>query len=779
MSARAASVPNLLDDGHESLGEPEVRTSGAATASTDSSPLRNVDPGNLVHPPTGRPRQGSVPLMHMKGRTQSFFVAPDSLRQKTRTGMTETWHDWLARLGLMHVEADLAAAVATLVPQWDQLDEKEQLLVLQRLGGEDLDKLFLGLRGSSAQGYEAQIRTEIIAAAELRKRGVVVSPSARDAESRGALANASVPKVKCLWWRCTCLPMLVCTGWLPIFCTGADRHPSWDKPFAAAVRTLRVAAHNVTRGWWCLRALTDPPVGSVPLWLPQLPESVGCEKNVTAPGGGEWFFPAAGPAETCPGLCCADYRYPGDPQQLHDLGNPERVILYLHGGAFCLCSSQTHRTLLMRLCSTTHAVIIAPNYRRPPEHAWPVPVDDCLEAYRWLLEERSVSPGRIVLAGDSAGGGLVLSVMAAARARGLPLPACGVLWSPWVDLTDCCSGSWASNQRYDFLPRDLALKFALAYAGQRTLCEVSPSSIDCEGLPPLLVEVGDSECLRDQVLEFVAQARNANVDIEEHVAAGMIHVFPLLSFAAEDNTAPHLAYKHFADFVDRHLGVMERRVTTYRSECHACRNRILRTQDYGYSRVCPFISIMLLLVIWVRVSRRQVACDVHRDDDNGCPDGCTSINGACAGSDCSTAVAQPCRGTAVFSTLNIPEAILVVTLILILAAHAIGVFLACRAGQKRRKTASKTLHTSVAVMQGTRSAVFRQKQRAHSHHSVSDEKQAIVQNQRQGAVQAAEYCQKQYREELHHSVPGMVPDGDQEREAVALWIAKHSQLDNQ
>ena len=90
------------------------------------------------------------------------------------------------------------------------------------------------------------------------------------------------------------------------------------------------------------------------------------------------------------------------------------MILYLHGGAFCLCSSQTHRTLLMRLCSTTNAVILAPNYRRPPEHPWPVPVDDCLEAYRWLLEERSVSPDRIVLAGDSAGGGLVLSEGAAA-----------------------------------------------------------------------------------------------------------------------------------------------------------------------------------------------------------------------------------------------------------------------------------------------------------------------------------------------------------------------------
>ena len=118
------------------------------------------------------------------------------------------------------------------------------------------------------------------------------------------------------------------------------------------------------------------------------------------------------------------------------------MILYFHGGAFALCTAKTHRALLTNLCQKTNSDILCPNYRRPPVNPWPIPVDDCVECYRWLLENAGVSPRDIVFAGDSAGGGLVLSVMGAAKAAGLPLPAGGILWSPWVDLTDSFSGTW-------------------------------------------------------------------------------------------------------------------------------------------------------------------------------------------------------------------------------------------------------------------------------------------------------------------------------------------------
>jgi acetyl esterase/lipase len=128
------------------------------------------------------------------------------------------------------------------------------------------------------------------------------------------------------------------------------------------------------------------------------------------------------------------------------------VVLYLHGGAYALCSSQTHRKLCMEIVKCTGATVFCPDYRRPPEHPWPTPVDDSVGAYRWLLEARAIPASRIVVVGDSAGGGLAVALMATARAAGLPMPAGAVLQSPWLDLTDSCSGSWTSMQRC-VLPR--------------------------------------------------------------------------------------------------------------------------------------------------------------------------------------------------------------------------------------------------------------------------------------------------------------------------------------
>ena len=133
------------------------------------------------------------------------------------------------------------------------------------------------------------------------------------------------------------------------------------------------------------------------------------------PYGGEWFLPSVteGSRPSC------------------RLG---RLMLYLHGGAFVTCSSKSHRHLLSHIAANTYISIMAINYRRPPEHPWPTPVDDALLAYERLLERASAH--HIVLAGDSAGGGLCLTLMLRLKERGLPLPNAAVLLSPWVDLTD-------------------------------------------------------------------------------------------------------------------------------------------------------------------------------------------------------------------------------------------------------------------------------------------------------------------------------------------------------
>lgn len=234
---------------------------------------------------------------------------------------------------------------------------------------------------------------------------------------------------------------------------------------------------------------------------------------------------------------------------------PNQLILYLHGGAFCTCSTYTHRGLIYQLVKDTGATVFAVDYGRPPECPYPGPINDCYESYMWLLE-RGFDNEHIILAGDSAGGGLVVALLAKLRDEGKPCPAAGVCISPWLDLTpeSVESESWKNNYpAYDFLTPDLAMYFASAYAGsQHTLKEVSPGNVVLEGLPPLLLIVGSLECLRDQVEEFAAKAEAAGVDVELHVALDMPHVFPLFGpFASEDSPANTIWEEVMSKFIVR------------------------------------------------------------------------------------------------------------------------------------------------------------------------------------------------------------------------------------
>ena len=112
----------------------------------------------------------------------------------------------------------------------------------------------------------------------------------------------------------------------------------------------------------------------------------------------------------------------------------DRTILYLHGGGYCIGSPATHREFAARLARTADATVVVVDYRLAPEHPFPAAVDDATAAYRWLLDQGR-EPSRIVIAGDSAGGGLTVAALVALRDQGLALPAAGVCLSPWVDLT--------------------------------------------------------------------------------------------------------------------------------------------------------------------------------------------------------------------------------------------------------------------------------------------------------------------------------------------------------
>lgn len=387
--------------------------------------------------------------------------------------------------------------------------------------------------------------------------------------------NGSIPPRNCACARAICFPCIAQCVVMPILCFRKrhrrTRHKGWNTRFEAAIMELQAVTNNIGRSLPFIRCLTDPPIGSIPLCLPTLPSAIGVVDNTIAPHGGEWFYPStgrlqernrfSGEAFESKDFCCTfptaknsssnGKFYPGSPED-PEAPSLKRVILYFHGGAFCLCSSRTHRGLLMRIAGYSDAVVLCINYGRPPECPWPIPIDHCLEAYEWMLGRCPAS--QIIFAGDSAGGGLVVAVMAAARAKGLPMPAGGVMWSPWLDLTDCVSGSWTENQRYDYLPQDWALLFAKAYAGENTLEKVSPGHVSLRGLPPLLIEVGDCECLHDQVVAFAARAKKEGVDVSLHVAPAMVHVFPLFYAMSHDGSAPEQAFIRLSEFVDTLLG---------------------------------------------------------------------------------------------------------------------------------------------------------------------------------------------------------------------------------
>jgi acetyl esterase/lipase len=207
----------------------------------------------------------------------------------------------------------------------------------------------------------------------------------------------------------------------------------------------------------------------------------------------------------------------------------DRTILYLHGGGFRLGSIESHRDLMQRLSIAAGARVLGINYRLGPEHVFPAPVEDALSAYRWLLDS-GIRAESIALAGDSAGGGLALACMFAARAVNLALPCAAFLLSPWTDLA-ATGTSILSRADVDPLhQRPMILNLAKAYlgpSGDPLDPLASPLYGDLEGLPPLLIQCGDCELILDDSVRLAERAAKVGVAVELEVYPSMIHVFQL------------------------------------------------------------------------------------------------------------------------------------------------------------------------------------------------------------------------------------------------------------
>jgi acetyl esterase/lipase len=209
------------------------------------------------------------------------------------------------------------------------------------------------------------------------------------------------------------------------------------------------------------------------------------------------------------------------------LESPTRIILYLHGGAFVMGSPASYRNRAMRLSYRCHAEVFVPDYRLAPEHPFPAALDDAFAAWRFVKALRPRAP--IFLAGDSAGGGLSLSLLLRLRDSGLVMPNGSFQLSPWTDLT--VSGSSVDGNRGKDLwfTRDHLEVWASYYVGHADGRSpyVSPVFADLSGLPPLLLLVGEDELLLDDTLRVRDAATSVGTDVRVLIGEGMQHDWPL------------------------------------------------------------------------------------------------------------------------------------------------------------------------------------------------------------------------------------------------------------
>jgi monoterpene epsilon-lactone hydrolase len=204
----------------------------------------------------------------------------------------------------------------------------------------------------------------------------------------------------------------------------------------------------------------------------------------------------------------------------------DRVFLLLHGGGYNAGSPRTHRKLAAHLSRATHMRVLTPEYRLAPEYPFPAAVKDVLAVYGWLLGQ-GIKAQHIVVGGDSAGGGLALSMLLALREAGATMPLAVILMSPWVDLTTSMP-SHRTNRKYDpcVMPEDLR-QAALWYAGERDPGEpmLSPVFADLSGLPPMLIHAAADELLVDEARLLADRAVEAGVAATLKIFDGVWHAF--------------------------------------------------------------------------------------------------------------------------------------------------------------------------------------------------------------------------------------------------------------
>ncbi len=231
---------------------------------------------------------------------------------------------------------------------------------------------------------------------------------------------------------------------------------------------------------------------------------------------------------------------------------PDRVLLYVHGGGYVMCSAETHRKMVGHIAKGAGCRALNLDYRLAPEHPYPAALNDTVAAYQWLLAQ-GVKPTAIAIAGDSAGGGLCLGATLKLRDLGLPLPAALMTLSPWTDM-EATGASMQTRAADDMIvdPSAIGQLAGVYLQGASTRDPyASPLYAALKGLPPICIQVGDEEVLLDDAVRFAELAKKAGVDLSLEIFPEMQHVFQI---AAGGMPEADLAIAKLAAWLKARLG---------------------------------------------------------------------------------------------------------------------------------------------------------------------------------------------------------------------------------
>ncbi len=233
-----------------------------------------------------------------------------------------------------------------------------------------------------------------------------------------------------------------------------------------------------------------------------------------------------------------------------DGANSVKVIMYVHGGGYVSGSCSDHRGFVSKFARFTGVRNLVFEYGLAPEQPFPAALDDSVLVYNWLLSS-GYKPENIIIAGESAGGGLCLATLLALKESKIPMPAAAVAISPWTDLT-CSSESYKTKNKFSPAPLNSWFVFSKHYCGEALATNpfISPLFGDLKGLPPLFINSGVNDELFDDGEKFIAKAKNAGVEVTFRPGAGMVHCYPLLAPMFPEATD---AMNEIVAFVRKHL----------------------------------------------------------------------------------------------------------------------------------------------------------------------------------------------------------------------------------